>query len=568
MPFVAPPRAAVNKVATVPAPTGGLNARDALANMPETDAIVLNNWWPEPYGLSVRPGSIAWAKDIPNGSGMLATWSSPSGETKLFTVGSIDNPGGHDGAIFDITTRADPLDPPPTAAYHGIGDAEPCTLQIVNDAGAHLFFACGENTPAVVYNATGFHKILVAAGPAPEPPVDYTWYDGPGDNTNQMTAHQGRMWATDSKSSVGWYLPVDAVYGQWEPFDFGPQFTLGGGIWFMTTWTIDDGNGAEDHLVVVSTEGQAVVYGGTDPTDIASWSLVGVYTVGRPVGTPNKGFVKVGGDLILLTQRGLVSMAGLLVSTKVNSAVNAVNSDKVQPIIAEAVTFEPGLFAWQVFYHPTSNLFLVNMPPKTTASTVTLNYITSGYGSLAQRQLAANLVVNTVPWTAFTGIPATHWATFENAPYFGTADGRVYKAWTGWQDEVDLDDLNGKDIQTQVQQAYSYLGSPAVQKQVGMYRPGFLVVEQINFGAVVEYDFIVRRLRIPSAGFGQPNFDLWDNASALWDGALWSSGVVPDRRWIQAQGLGVAASLRMSMASKSKILWVSTDYSYKVGGLL
>ena len=553
-PWIAPNQPAQNKVATVPAPTGGLNSRDALANMPETDAIVLNNWWPEPYGLSVRPGSILWASGIPGGSGMLATWSNPDGDLKLFTVGSGYNRGEYTGAIFDVSSRMGPLDPPLEPAYVGIADTKPRTLQVSNDGGAHLFFISGGGAPTVVYNSTGFHEILVAAGPAPEPPADYTWYDGPGNNTNQMTSHQGRLWATDSQSSVGWYLPVDAIYGQWSPFDFGPQFTLGGGISYMTTWTIDDGNGAEDHLVVVSTEGQAVVYGGTDPSDIATWALVGVYTVGQPVGSPGKGFVKVGGDLILLTQRGLVSMARLLVSTKVNSAVNAVNSEKVQPIIAEAVTVEPGRFEWQLFYHPPSNLFLVNMPP--------------GDNQIVERQLAANLVVNTVPWTAFTGIPATHWVTFDNSPYFGTADGRIYKAWTGWYDEVDLSDANGKEVRTQVQQAYSYLGAPAVQKQVGMYRPGFLVKEQINFGAVIEYDFTIRRLRIPSAGFGQPGYDLWDESTSLWDGAVWSSGVVPDRRWIQAQGIGVDASLRMSMSSKSEILWVSTDYSYKVGGLL
>lgn len=568
MTFLAPPRQALNKVATVPAPTGGLNARDALANMPETDAIVLNNWWPMPYGLSIRPGSIAWATQIPSGQGFLATWASPDGQTKLFTVGSVDNPSGYDGAIFDITSRAGPLDPVPTPVYIGIKSLTPRTLQITNDGGAHLFFISGDDSPTVVYNSSGFHEILIDAAPAPAVPAPYTWYGGLGNQTNQMTSHQGRVWATDSKSSVAYYLPVDAVYGEWQPFDFGPQFTLGGGIWFMTTWTIDDGNGAEDHLVVVSTEGQAAVYGGTDPTDIAAWSLVGVYTVGKPVGVPAKCCTKVGGDLILLTQRGLTSMAALLVSTKVNSSVNAVESDKVQPILAKLVTFESYKWEWQIFYHPTTNLFVVNIPPAYVGAPTVLNELSAEATILGQRQLAANLVVDHIPWTAFTGVPAANWASFETDLFFGTLDGRVYKAWTGWYDEVDLANANGKEVKSQVQQAYSYFGSPAVQKQVGMYRPGFLVKEPINFGAVIEYDYYVRKLRIPSAGYGTENYDLWDAATSLWDGAIWAGGVFPDRRWIQAQGMGTAASLRMSMSSKSDILWVATDYSYKVGGLL
>ena len=79
----------------------------------------------------------------------------------------------------------------------------------------------------------------------------------------------------------------------------------------MTTWTIDDGNGAEDHLVVVSSTGQAAVYAGIDPTDPATWSLVGVYNIGAPV-KGRRGYTKVGGDLYILTQQGIVSMASML----------------------------------------------------------------------------------------------------------------------------------------------------------------------------------------------------------------------------------------------------------------
>jgi len=554
------PAAAVNKVATVPAPTGGLNARDSLANMPETDAITLNNWWPVPYGCKVRPGSLAWSLNVPSAAGTLAVWNSVSSESKLFTFGIVDDPGEWDVAVYDVSTKATSSDPVPTPVFVGLGSTSPNTLQVVNDGGAHLFLVSGNNGPVVVYNSTGFHTITMDAGPAPEPPADYTWYAGLGNKTTQMTSHQGRVWATDCESSVAWYLPVDAIWGEWKPFDLGPQMTLGGAIQSLTTWTIDDGNGAEDHLVAITTQGQAIVYGGSDPSDSATWSLVGVYNIGEPVGKPGRNIIKVGGDLIVLTQRGLVSMASQLVSTRVNDRATGVNSAKVQLLISTIASQNPTHPDWQLFYFPQENLFIINLPPD--RKTVT------------QRQLAANLVTDACPWTAFSSIAAQSWVIYDNAPFFGTSDGRVYRGWTGWQDEVDLDGLNGRDVKTQVQQAYSYLGSPAVQKQVGMYRPGFLVSESITFGATIEYDFLVRRLRIPSAGYSQADFSLWATAGApsvldgIWDQTVWSGGVFPHRRWIQAAGLGTAASLRMSMASRSDILWVATDYSYKVGGLL
>lgn len=551
---------ATNKVATVPAPTGGLNARDALAAMPETDAIVLNNWWPEPYGCRVRKGSLAWSLSVPGSVGALAVFNAADGDSKLLTFGTTDDTGPWPIGIYDVSVRETVGAPPPTPIFIGLGSLTPNTLQVVNDGGAHLFVVSGNGGPVVVGNSTGFHSITFDPGTAPPDPADYTWYGGPGAQTAQVSTHQGRLWAIDGKSSVAWYMPVDAIYGQWEPFDFGPQMTLGGSLQALATWTIDDGNGAEDHLVGITTTGQAIVYGGTDPSNAATWSLAGVYTIGEPVAQSNRGVIKVGGDLIVLTQQGLVSMAGQLVSTKVNSGVNAVNSAKVQLLISAAGSLYPQHKDWQLFYFPPANFFIINLPPDK--------------ATVSQRQLAANLVTAACPWTAFSGIPAYSWVTYDNSPFFGTPTGKIYRGWTGWADEVDLDNNNGKDIKTQVQQAYSYMNMPAVQKQVGMYRPGFLASENITFGAVIEYDFTVRRFTIPNAGYGQEDYGLWANAAApnqldgIWDFTRWSGGIFPYRKWIQAAGLGTAASLRMSMASSTDILWVATDYSYTVGGLL
>jgi hypothetical protein len=37
---------------------------------------------------------------------------------------------------------------------------------------------------------------------------------------------------------------------------------------------------------------------------------------------------------------------------------------------------------------------------------------------------------------------------------------------------------------------------------------------------------------------------------------------------VQAEGMGVAASIALSTKSNGSVLWISTDYSYKNGGLL
>jgi hypothetical protein len=49
---------------------------------------------------------------------------------------------------------------------------------------------------------------------------------------------------------------------------------------------------------------------------------------------------------------------------------------------------------------------------------------------------------------------------------------------------------------------------------------------------------------------------------------LWAGGSITQREWRQAIGIGVAASIRMSMSTEAEATWVSTDYTYKVGGPL
>ena len=41
---------------SVPAPIGGWNARDSLANMSPTDAVQLVNWFPTPTDVTMRKG--------------------------------------------------------------------------------------------------------------------------------------------------------------------------------------------------------------------------------------------------------------------------------------------------------------------------------------------------------------------------------------------------------------------------------------------------------------------------------------------------------------------------------
>jgi hypothetical protein len=65
----------IQQVKTIPAPIGGLNARDALSAMPPTDAYGLINWIPQNYGVASRKGYSEWATNLTGGTvGSVCTW--------------------------------------------------------------------------------------------------------------------------------------------------------------------------------------------------------------------------------------------------------------------------------------------------------------------------------------------------------------------------------------------------------------------------------------------------------------------------------------------------------------
>ena len=93
-------------------------------------------------------------------------------------------------------------------------------------------------------------------------------------------SHQKRIWFVEKESTSGWYLPPNVLYGIAKQFDFGPNWTRGGYLTQIITWTIDDGNGADDHLAAISSEGEVSIYQGTDPDNADTWTLQGVYFAG------------------------------------------------------------------------------------------------------------------------------------------------------------------------------------------------------------------------------------------------------------------------------------------------
>lgn len=519
----------VNKIGTVPAPIGGLNARDSLANMPETDAVVLNNWWPQPYGCIVRKGYQKWASGLPGAAHTLAAWAGTDGTEKLLAW-SV-------GGFYDVSVQG-PVGAP---LLTGLSNSYWPHVGYTNNAGSNLVAVNGVDD-GILYNATGVHRLISGDGI-----VDYTWKGLDPKKATTVASHNHRLWVTEKGTALGWYLPTDVLWGELKSFDFGPLLFKGGYLEFIATWTLDDGNGAEDHLVAVSNTGLACVYGGSDPEVETAWSLVGVYNIGAPV-NGRRSFAKVGGDLFVLTQQGIVSMTNMLVSTKVKDKQQGFVSDKIQFLISDYTTIWKDEVDWQLSYVPKINMLIVNVPKGP---------------NVLNTQLVCNQI--TTSWASFENMDAANWTTYNNQPYFGDYGGDIWVAWTGGMDQVAIDGTGGNSVNAQAQQAYSYLQHPGIQKQVSMFRPNFILAGHVNYNAAIEYDFKPTGVETPGGITGSPGAK-WN--SAVWGVDLWYGSGEGQRIWSQASGLGVAAAIAINLVASDECLWVSTDYSFISGGLL
>jgi hypothetical protein len=128
---------------TNPAPTGGLNALNPISNMPETDAIVMRNFFPEPFGCRVRKGYKEHATGLTGAVASLMRYNAIDGISHLFAVDQV--------GIFDVTAPGDysaatPLKPSTNPWWQYTNSANP--------AGTWLIAFNGVETPWAISNSS------------------------------------------------------------------------------------------------------------------------------------------------------------------------------------------------------------------------------------------------------------------------------------------------------------------------------------------------------------------------------------------------------------------------------
>lgn len=506
---------ATAKASSIPAPVGGLNDRDSIADMPPKDAVILDNWWPYPSYIGVRKGSIVHATGFAQQVQTLAEYLPPAGNAKIFAASA--------GGIYDVT------DPGPIGApmVSGMSSNWYQSQGITTPGGSFLYMVNGIDDPQL-WDGTTWTAINGTSTPA---------ITGVTTNTfAHVTLFKNRLFFVQNNSLNIWFLPVNSVGGAASVIDLGSIFRRGGRVEAVYTWTIDAGSGADDHLVIISSNGEAAVYAGTDPASATDWRIVGVFTLGHPLG--RRCGVKYGGDLVINSTEGLLPLSKALLSMAINR--QSALTDKIQNSISEATQSFGELNGWQVELFPDANMLILNVP--------------TGNGQNFQ------YVQNTITgaWTKFKGWDASCWLHSDDGLFFGS-DNSVVRAWAGATD-------NELGIIADVLPAFSEFGAQVQNKFYTMVRPNILTngTPSVTYGLNVDY-----AIQDPQGtlSYNPPTSMIW--GSMVWGSMIWGGSLVPLSAWQTVGAVSKSAAIRLRVNnSGSDVRLTNVDYVYQIGGLL
>ena len=500
---------AVSQPISVPAPVGGWNARDSLTAMQPNEAVILENWFPATTECTLRNGYTKWSTGI---TGQVETIMAYSGANsdKLFAIAG--------GKVYDCTSGG----AVGAAVVSGLTNSRWGYCNIATTGGNFLSMANGADAPRL-YNGTTWSTPTITGVTAT--------------NLKDPILYAERQFFIEKNTLKTWYLPVDSIAGAANPVDISSLATKGGYIVAHGTWTIDAGTGVNDHYVIMTNRGQVIVYQGTDPSSTTTWSMVGVWDIGAPVGA--RALYKYAGDMLLITQDGVVPLSGALQSSRVQPRVAI--TDKIQYAISEAVTNYATNFGWQLMYVPTINQLWLNVP-------------------VQEGQNQQQYVMNTITgaWCNYTGWNSNCMEMYRDEPYFG-GNGYVAHAYNGLTDDV-------SNITATGLQAFNNFNNAGTLKRFTMSRPIFRTDGQPSIFAGINIDFNIE-IPVTSLTYTPSTYAKWD--SAVWDASVWGGGLSVLQNWQGLNGVGYyGAPVVKTACSGIQVRWVSTDIVIEGGAIL
>lgn len=511
-----------HQVAAILAPTKGLNYLDSFITLDPKDAVVLNNFVARPTGVQLRGGYQKHATGLGGSVNSLLPYMAQNpANNKLFAA--------VEDKFFDVTDSAE--SPTPAVADNNSVDGVWSSLMF---SAPTLNFLCATN-----------------------PSGGYWTYDSTGgwvDRTALVTGFSGafgcvaswkkRLWFVAQGTAKAYYLAPNAIQGAATMLDLGPLLQHGGTVVAAVNWTLNAGIDIDDYIVFFGSQGDVIVYQGTDPDDPATFALKGIWYMGRPpVG--DRFFTQYGGELFVLTELGLMPLSKM-VNGQIANTYN-VMSAPISPVLSPLVSRLIDNPIWEVNLIENNDVLMIKVPRDSS------NYV----------QYA--MFIQTGAWSTFSDMPINCSKTYNGQLYFGDEDGNVQLGLSVKRDGMEIDGTGGNVITGQCQGGFNSYGSPANLKLFTLARPIMIganppaVLAAMN----VEYDF---NPIYASPSFNSGTGAKWDEG--LWNQSTWAGSMNTYAAWVGLQSMGYYGSLRISIKGDPGTVFVSSNVMYQPGGVM
>ncbi len=474
--------------ASIPSCTWGWDAISNIASMPPDHAIRLINWFPQTGYIELRRGFDLHSHTQSGApvETVAAYMGANTSLNKLFAAS--------DDTIYDVTTSS------ASAEVTGLSNARFQFINFSNSAGNYLYMVNGADKPQL-FDGTNWSEATIT---------------GTGiQDLIHVNAYKGALWFVIDGTTDSAFLPPDSIHGAATKFPLGAFFTNGGYLNAIATWSLDGGNGPDDYIAFISSQGQVAIFTGSDFTDPDLYSIVGVYDMGQPIG--RRCFEKVGSDIAVICLDGVVPLSKSLTFDRAAVAQIAI-TNRIQRVMNESARLYKDHFGWQLISYARGTRAILNVP-------------------INENNEQQQYVMNTLTgaWCQFIGMDANCWEIFEDRPFFGDNEGRVFEADKGGTDY-------GTTLQADMSTAFNYFKLRGNQKQWKMCRPQLTTDSQASVGLAFNVDF---QDNAPIATPTTPSQSNSVFGTAVFNTSTFAGDITTQSNWTSVTGLGYCASIRM-----------------------
>jgi len=498
-------RPRIAKSTIFPAPVGGwiknTNLATPGARLPDGSAVngayLLDNWWPTATAVRMRGGTELFATVGDGTEVVVQMFIYLNGNERFLFAATQD-------AIYDVTNG----DAVETGAVEDLTSGEWTAVQFATPGGVFLSCVNGYDLPQV-FDGTSWSTTPAITGDGLDPSLlSHVW------------SYSQRLFFIEKDTFNAWYLTADSIGGEATKLPLGGVFRLGGSLLFGATWSIETGNGLNQQCIFVTTEGECAVYQGSDPSTTSTWSKVGLYRIGKPLGS--RAVLSAGGDLAIATNIGFIPLSQAVMRDFAALSPVAI-SYKIETAWNDAVASRG--VGWCCAIWPTKQLVLVSPPPSLDSD----------------QPFVLGTNARTGSWGRALGWDARCLALFDDRMFYGTENGAIVEC------EVTGSDMGSPYTATCVS-LFDPMKSPACLKisleMRAVIRAPYEAVPQLS----LQTDYALNLPAAP-ADSGSTSGSVW--GVGIWGKDVWDSPheLLVFERWQSVGGAGYSLAPGVQITS-------------------